>query len=93
MNINSNTYPSERQFVIDKFKEQLFVTWVQEQVNTIDGRRKYLEDIKGHEFVLCPRGNGIDTQIMGNTLYGTHTHCYLLTCSQKSVRLTHFIYK
>ena len=37
--------------------------------NTIYGREKYLEDIKMSKFVFCPRGNGIDTHRIWETLY------------------------
>ena len=35
----------------------------------MEGRKKYLIDITKSIFVLCPRGNGIDTHRMWETLY------------------------
>jgi hypothetical protein len=68
MNININTYPIERQFVWDLFNNKEWVT-IGTIENTIEGRTKFLRDIKAHTFVLCPRGNGIDTHRLWETLY------------------------
>jgi hypothetical protein len=40
-----------------------------ESVNTFEGRKEFLKDIRNHDFVLCPRGNGIDTHRLWETLY------------------------
>lgn len=69
LNINIQTYPLEREMVVDMFKNKKFVTWIKEQQPTLIGRQKFLEDIKAHDFVLCPRGNGIDTHRLWETLY------------------------
>lgn len=68
MNFNIHTYPQERQLVWDLFKDK---HWVTEGniVNTIEGRTHFLKEIKSHNFVLCPRGNGIDTHRLWETLY------------------------
>ena len=68
MNFNINTYSQERQFVCDLFKNKEWVT-VGNIVNTIEGRTHFLREIKSHSFVLCPRGNGIDTHRLWETLY------------------------
>ena len=68
MNFNINTYPSERQRVWDLFQDLEYVT-KGETVNTIEGRTQFLREIKAHTFVLCPRGNGIDTHRLWETLY------------------------
>lgn len=68
MNINISTYPAERQLVWDLFKDKVWVT-VGQIENTIEGRTNFLRDIKAHTFVLCPRGNGIDTHRLWETLY------------------------
>lgn len=67
MNFNVKTHP-ERSTVYKMFKNN---DWVTEGVieNTIEGRRKFLRDIRNHKFVLCPRGNGIDTHRLWETLY------------------------
>lgn len=68
MNLNIVTYPEERQPLWDMFKDKNWVT-VDESVNTLDGRKRYLQQIRNHSFVLCPRGNGIDTHRLWETLY------------------------
>jgi hypothetical protein len=68
MNFSVSTYPAERQQVWDMFKDKPWVT-VGEPVNTLDGRRNFLSEIRNHRFVLCPRGNGVDTHRLWETLY------------------------
>jgi len=68
MNFNVSTYPNERQSVYNYFKNMKWVTEGQ-IVNTLEGRKTFLQDIRNHEFVLCPRGGGIDTHRMWETLY------------------------
>jgi hypothetical protein len=68
MNININTYPLERQLVWELFKDKNWVT-IGSIENNIEGRIKFLRDIKSHTFVLCPRGNGLDTHRLWETLY------------------------
>ena len=68
MNFNINTYPKERQFVWDFFKNENWIT-IGNIVNTIGGRTNFLREIKSHSFVLCPRGNGVDTHRLWETLY------------------------
>lgn len=68
MNFNINTYKSERQMVYDIFKDKPFVK-IGKIENNINGRTNFLRDIKESKFVLCPRGNGIDTHRLWETLY------------------------
>jgi hypothetical protein len=68
MNFSINTFPVERQFIWDLFKDASYVT-IGNAVPTIEGRRVFLEEIRNHKFVLCPRGNGIDTHRLWETLY------------------------
>ncbi len=68
MNFNINTYPQERQYVYDLFCNKNWVS-IGNIVNTLEGRTEFLRDIKAHTFVLCPRGNGIDTHRLQETLY------------------------
>ena len=68
MNFNINTYPIERNAVYDLLKDRSYVT-IGETINTLDGRIQFLREIKAHTFVLCPRGNGIDTHRLWETLY------------------------
>ena len=67
MNFNVNTHP-ERNTVWNLFNN---VPWVKtgEIQNTLDGRKTFLQEIKSHFFVLCPRGNGLDTHRLWETLY------------------------
>jgi hypothetical protein len=68
LNFSINTYPVLRKYVFNKFKD---MSWVKlgETVPTIEGRKKYLREIKSSKFVLCPRGNGIDTHRIWESLY------------------------
>lgn len=68
INFNISNYLTERQFIFDKFKNE---NWVKKGSieNSIDGRRQFLRDIKSSKFVFCPRGNGIDTHRVWETLY------------------------
>jgi hypothetical protein len=68
MNFNISTFRQERQYVYDLFKDKKWVTKGNAE-NTIEGRTNFLRDIKAHTFVLCPRGNGIDTHRLWETLY------------------------
>ena len=68
MNFNLATYPAERSYVWNLFKDKPWVT-VGSIENTIPGRTKFLREIKAHAFVLCPRGNGLDTHRLWETLY------------------------
>jgi hypothetical protein len=67
LNINKTTHP-ERSYVFDKFSKESYVTVSLPDVS-MEGRKKYLIDIASHDFVLCPRGNGIDTHRLWETLY------------------------
>jgi GT2 family glycosyltransferase len=68
MNFNINTYPQERQVVYNLFCDKIWVT-IGETINSLEGRTNYLRDIKKHDFILCPRGNGIDTHRLWESLY------------------------
>lgn len=68
LNINVNTFPSERNFIADKFGKEEWVKLGNIE-NTLDGRRKFLREVKNSKFVFCPRGNGIDTHRLWETLY------------------------
>jgi hypothetical protein len=78
LNINPNTHP-ERHLVLNKFKDKSYVTYdkpIDLNIKNdndfnlmLEGRKKFLRCIKQHHFVLCPRGNGIDTHRLWETLY------------------------
>jgi hypothetical protein len=67
MNFNRNTY-HERKTVYDIFSNKPWVT-IGNIENTLEGRTKFLRQIRNHTFVLCPRGNGVDTHRLWETLY------------------------
>lgn len=68
MNFNIDNYPLERKMIFDKFQTE---TWVikGEIGKTLDSRLNFLKDIKSSKFVFCPRGNGVDTHRIWETLY------------------------
>lgn len=68
MNFSINTYPSERKRVWDMFRDKDWVT-IGTHVPTLEGRCDFLTNIRNHTFTLCPRGNGIDTHRLWETLY------------------------
>lgn len=68
MNFLISTYPQERQLCYDTFSGKPWVT-VGKSEKTLDARKKFLTEIRNHMFVLCPRGNGIDTHRVWETLY------------------------
>ena len=63
-----STYESERSFVRNLFENENWVTSTTYD-RTEDGHSKYLNNIYNHKFILCPRGNGIDTHRIWETLY------------------------
>ncbi len=68
MNFNINNYPQERQLVYNMFNDKIWVT-KGTQINTLEGRLHFLKELYNHKFVLCPRGNGLDTHRLWETLY------------------------
>lgn len=69
MNFTVNTYQSERTHVWSLFESKPWVTKAQYYTDMVEDHRLYLEDIRDHKFVICPRGNGIDTHRLWETLY------------------------
>ena len=68
MNINVTTYPEERLLVYNLFKNKPWVT-VENPQNNIGARENFLKQMRWNNFVICPRGNGIDTHRMWEALY------------------------
>ena len=68
MNFNIQNFPTERQMIFDKFKNSDFIK-IGNINTTLDSRLIFLKEIKSSKFVLCPRGNGIDTHRLWETLY------------------------
>ena len=67
LNFSLHTHPS-RHHVYNLLHDKPWVS-VGQQVNTMEGRKAFLQDVRNHEFVLCPRGNGVDTHRLWETLY------------------------
>lgn len=68
VNFNIDTYPAERKHVWEVFHKETWVT-AERPENSMEGRRRFLENARNHSFVLCPRGNGIDTHRLWEALY------------------------
>jgi hypothetical protein len=68
MNINVSTYPAERTNVHELFKGKRWVK-TDECVYEPTARLRFLKTIRNSMFVLCPRGYGIDTHRLWETLY------------------------
>ncbi len=68
MNFDTNTYPQERVPLQLTFREKPWVH-VGKAEPTREGRRQFLQDIYNSKFVLCPRGNGVDSHRLWETLY------------------------
>jgi len=64
LNMNPDTFRSERQHVLDLFADDPRVTnrknltW-----------KEYYEDLASHKFVISPRGNGVDCHRTWEALY------------------------
>jgi len=67
MNFSTDTHPVRRD-VYRRFNSKPWVT-VGTVFHTREGRAQYLRNLRNHEFVLCPRGNGVDTHRLWETLY------------------------
>jgi len=67
MNHNINTFSTERADIYDLLQDKPWVTTVQ-GVNG-KGFDEYLDNLYNHKYIICPRGNGIDTHRLWETLY------------------------
>jgi hypothetical protein len=67
MNHSVATYPSEREPLYKKFSNYTYIT----TERGINGQNydRYVDNIYNHNFVICPRGNGIDTHRLWECLY------------------------
>lgn len=68
MNFTVQTHKNLRSGLIDHFSKFPWVYWENSDLS-INGRLRYLDNIKKSKFVLCPRGNGLDTHRLWETLY------------------------
>ncbi|MDE3045628.1 MAG: hypothetical protein KGJ02_03175 [Verrucomicrobiota bacterium] len=64
LNFSPNTYPPERQPVYDAFCKAPFC-WKSSSLSF----ERYLADLSASKFVLCPRGSGLDTYRLWESLY------------------------
>ena len=67
MNHNISTYPQERRNVYALLENKPWVTSVHgtNPCNFDD----YIDNIYNHKYIICPRGNGMDTHRLWETLY------------------------
>jgi hypothetical protein len=68
MNFSLRNCKEERQQLYNLLKNQSWVTNAKADF-TLEGRKYFLEELRNHKFVLSPRGVGIDTHRMWETLY------------------------
>ena len=68
LNFTTSTHPSERNLVYENFYNN---SWVKKGITEVseEGHKRYLTEIKASKFVFCPRGNGIDTHRLWESLY------------------------
>ena len=68
LGFRDTTYYFERTQVREMFVDK---SWITSTVydRTDDGHSSYIDNIYNHKFVLCPRGNGIDTHRIWESLY------------------------
>ena len=66
--MNPNTHLTSRLAVLENAKKRSDVLVVQPDT-TLTGFKRYLHLLRTSDFVLCPRGNGIDTHRFWEALY------------------------
>lgn len=67
INFNTQTNSQEREPIYHRFKNSDRITV--RNPREIESKQQYLTEITNHKFVMCPRGNGIDTHRMWECLY------------------------
>jgi hypothetical protein len=67
MNFNLNTH-IDRKKVYPMFENQSYVK-IGKPENTYEGRFNFLREISQSKFVICPRGGGVDTHRIWESLY------------------------
>jgi hypothetical protein len=68
LNCTISTYPNEREKIYELYKNENWVTNGIKDVSE-DGHYNFLNEIYSHKFVFAPRGNGIDTHRLWESLY------------------------
>lgn len=68
VNFSVDTFPELRSNLLNLFSD---LDWVYKESPDLShsGRSCYLDNLKKSKFVLCPRGNGIDTHRLWESLY------------------------
>lgn len=67
MNFSIKTNPCWRKAVYDSLKEKPFVTTRMGENGSYF--EQYIDNVYNHKYVVCPRGNGLDTHRFWETLY------------------------
>ena len=67
LNVNPLTY-EHRKVLIDYFSKFDWITY-EEPLYTIEGKKNYFSQLSMHNFIMCPRGRGIDTNRLWESLY------------------------
>jgi hypothetical protein len=65
INHRNNTFPSSREWLYNYFETNEWCTVKEPNLSL----SQYKEDLDNHSFILCPRGNGIDTHRLWESLY------------------------
>lgn len=68
VNNRVETFPSIRKWVYEYFSSKSWAT-VRHPYDLMDTHTKYKDELMDHKFVVCPRGNGVDTHRMWEALY------------------------
>ena len=72
VNFRTSTYPLEREMVLEKMKslsESCTGITIAKQSSNLTDINGYLNELVDHKFCVCPRGNGIDTHRLWESLY------------------------
>jgi hypothetical protein len=73
VNFRPSTYPQERSPLMNRFRGMLASgkKWISIGNQPSDPKivGNYLEELTNHKFSLCPRGNGIDTHRLWESMY------------------------
>ena len=68
LNISASTFPKERKRIIELYKDKDWVT--QGKTNKSEnGHYNFLYEVYSHKFVFSPRGNGVDSHRLWESLY------------------------
>lgn len=68
MNFTTSNYPKERKKIKKLYSDKPWVTMRKGEVSEV-GHERFLNDIYSHKFCFAPRGNGIDTHRLWESLY------------------------